>query len=233
MAKTGLTKEQYMRYIKLQLGAPIIWIELEDFLDDIIDMAFQELKGYITDCETMTVPYANVIDLAGKKIASISYVMRGSPNISVSGLQDMMYIYTSRNRTSGVTNSFTLSDYARALMVQQNKNALSTDLDFMYDRKNEKLYLYEQKVVSNTVTLVYTPEYEDVSEIYEEFWINLLKRLSLAMTKEALGRVRGKYTLGSATYNLDADQLLGEAQAELTEIRTFLNSNKDLLLPMD
>ena len=233
MAKTGLTKEQYVKYIKLQLGAPIVWVELEDMLEDVLDMAFQELKGYITDSETMTVPYANVIDLADKKVASISYVMRGSPNISVSGLQDMMYIYTSRNRTSGVTNSFTLSDYARALMVQQNKNALSTDLDFMYDRKNEKLYLYEQKVTSNTVTLVYTPEYEDVSEIYEEFWINLLKRLSLAMTKEALGRIRGKYALNSATYNLDADQLLSEAQSELTEIRTFLNSNKDLLLPMD
>lgn len=229
----GLTKEQYVKYIKLQLGAPIVWVELEEMLDDVVDMAFQELKGYITDCETMTVPYSNVIDLTGKKVASIAYVMRGAPNVSVSGLQDMMYIYTSRNRTSGVTNSFTLSDYARALLVQQNKNALSTDLDFMYDRKEEKLYLYEQKVVSATVTLVYTPDYEDVEEIYEPFWQNLLKRLALAMTKEALGRIRGKYTLGSATYNLDADQLLSEAQSELTEIRTFLNSNKDLLLPMD
>ena len=230
---TGLTMEQYVKYLKLQLGAPITWLENEEFLPDVVDMAFQELKSYITDVETMTVPYRNVIDLTGKKVASVAYVMRGQPNISVSGLQDMMYIYTSRNRTSGVTNSFTLSDYARALLVQQNKNALSTDLDFMYDKKEEKLYVYEQKVESSTLTLAYIPEYESVEDIYEPYWQNLLKRLALAMAKEMLGRIRGKYTLNSATYNLDADQLHSEAQAELTEIRTFLNSNKDLLLPMD
>lgn len=230
---TGLTMEQYVKYLKLQLGAPVLWLENEEFLPDVVDMAFQELKSYITDVETMTLPYSTVIDLTGKKVASVAYIMRGSPNISVSGLQDMMYIYTSRNRTSGVTNSFTLSDYARALLVQQNKNALSTDLDFMYDKKEEKLYVYEQKVESSTLTLVYIPEYESVEEVYEPYWQNLLKRLSLAMAKEMLGRIRGKYNLNSATYNLDADQMLSEAQTELTEIRTFLNSNKDLLLPMD
>lgn len=228
----GLSKQTYINNIKLQLGAPIVDIELENYLGDIVDMAFMELKGYISDSETMTVPYQQVIDLKGKKVGHIAYLMRGQQNVSVSGLQDMMYIYTARSR-AGVNNSFTLSDYARALMVQQNKNALATDLDFMYDKKEEKLYVYCQKVVPSTITLVYTPDYEDVSELYEPFWQNLLKRLSLALTKEALGRVRGKFTLASATYNLDADRLLAESQTELSEIRAYLNSNKDFILPID
>ena len=85
----------------------------------------------------------------------------------------------------------------------------------------------EKKVV------LYTPEYESVEEITEPFWQNLLMRLSLARAKEMLARVRGKYTLNSATYNLDADQLMSEAQAELSEIRQYLNSNADILLPID
>lgn len=233
MAKVGLTLEDYVDYIKLQLGVPIIWVEIEDHLPNIVKMAFQELKSYVSDVETMTLPYAPVIDLEDKHINSVIYLMRGQQNISVAGLQDMMYIYTSRNRSSGYNNSFTLGDYARGLMVQQNKAALSTDLDFLHDKKNEKLYVYAQQILPSTITLVYTPDYQDVSEIIEPFWQNYLKRLSLALTKETLGRVRGKYQLNSATYNLDADQLLSEAQAELADIRAYLNSNKDFLLPMD
>lgn len=234
MAKrVGMTIEEYVADIKLQLGAPIIWLEIEDSIADIVKKAFREIRTYIADAYTMTIPYQNCIDLTDKHIEHIHYIMRSEQNISVAGLQDMMYIYTARNRSGGTTNSFTLSDYSRALMVQQNKAALSTDLDFMYDKPNEKLYVYCQQILPSQITLVYTPEFNDVSELIEPYWQNQLLRLATAMTKEMLGRVRGKYQLNSATYNLDADQLLSEAQNELAEIRGYLNSNKDLLLPLD
>lgn len=233
MSRTGLSMQSYVNYIKLQLGAPIVKVELDDFIPDIVNMALDELKSYITDVETLTVPYAQVIDLSEKKVGHIHYLMRAQQNISVAGLQDMMYIYTSRNRSSFPNNSFTLSDYARGLMVQQNKASLSTDLEFYFDKKEDKLYVYAQQVLPASITIVYTPDYETVEEIIEPFWQDKLKRLALALTKEALGRVRGKYTLNSATYNLDADQLLSESQSELAEIRTYLNNNKDLLLPLD
>lgn len=233
MAMSGLTLEDYVNYIKLNLGSPIVWVEIEDYLASIVREALRELKTYISDTETMTLPYEPVIDLEGKNVGNIIYIMRGQQNVSVAGLQDMMYIYTSRNRSSGFNNSFTLSDYARGLLVQQNKAALSTDLDFMYDKRNEKLYVYAQQIQPSSITLVYTPDYQEVEDLIDPYWQNYLKRLSLAMAKETLGRVRGKYTLNSATYNLDADQLLSEAQTELAEIRSYLNANKDLLLPID
>lgn len=234
MARTGLPLAQYVNYIKLQLGDPILWVELEDMIPNIVEMAFQELKGYISDTETMTLPYSNVIDLTDKDVSSIVYIMRGRQNMSVGGFQDLMLVYTARNSMgNGINNTFTLDDYARALLVQQNKAALSTDLDFYHDKKNEKLYVYATQLLPESITIVYVPEYHDVSEIIEPYWQNYLKRLALAMTKETLGRIRGKYQLNSATYNLDADQLLSEAQNELSEIRTYLNNNKDFLLPMD
>lgn len=221
--------QDYVDYIALQLGASVVTVEIEEDLPRVVNMAFQELRHYITDVRTMTVPYSNKIDLSGKKVANVVYIMRGKNTNGPGGFQDVMYIYSRMNALT----TYTLTDYARSLMANQNKAALATDLDFHYDKSEEVLYVYAWQALPTTITLVYTPEYESVEEIIEPFWQNLLKRLSLAMTKEILGRIRGKYTLNSATYNLDADQLLSEAQQELTEIRTYLNENSDMLLPID
>lgn len=230
MSRVGLSKGEYIKDVLMKLGDPILNIEAKDSVSDIIDSAFNELKSYITDAETITLPYAKVIDVAPYKINNIVYLMR-SKNISgPGGFQDIMYVYS---RASAFGTSYTMSDYARTLMAQRNRNDLSTDLDFHFDKREDKLYVYAQQPFPTEITLVYTRDYEDVEEIIEPYWQNILKRLSLALMKEMLGRIRGKYTLNSATYNLDSDKLLSESQAELTEIRTYLNNNNDLLLPID
>lgn len=227
--KSGLPLTDYVNNIKLQLGAGIVNVEVEELIPDIVKMSFNELKHYITDVDTMTLPFSNVIDLTGKKVANIVYVMRGKNTNGPGGFQDIMYIYSRQS----ALNTYSLTDYSRALLAQQSKSTLATDLDFHYDKRNEKLYIYAQQALPTSITLVYTMEYEDVEEIIEPFWQNLLKRLSVAQTKEILGRVRGKYNLNSATYNLDADQLLSEAASELSEIRAYLNDNSDILMPID
>lgn len=229
MARTGLTKQKYVDYIMLQLGSAVVNVEIAEQLPLIVDMAFEEIKTYITDFKTVTLAYAPVLDVSDYKINNIAYIMRGQNSEGLGSVQDVMYLY-SRIGTSG---GYTLSDYANTLLAIQNKNTMATDLDFHFDKLEDKLYVYCNRTHPTTITLVYTPDYESVEEIIEPFWQNYLKRLALALSKEILGRVRGKYTLNSATYNLDSDQLLSEAQAELTEIRTYLNSNKDLLMPLD
>lgn len=227
--RKGLSLEEYARYVCRQLGSDIVTIEIEGQVQEIVTDAFNELKHYITDVDTMTLPFSNKIDLSGKKVSNVVYIMRGRNTNGPGGFQDVMYIYSRQS----ALNTYTLTDYARSLMANQNKAALATDLDFHYDKREEMLYVYANQALPTTITIVYTPDYESVEDIIEPFWQNLLKRLSLAMTKEVLGRIRGKYTLNSATYNLDADKLLAEAQAELAEIRAYLNDNSDMLLPID
>lgn len=229
MARTGLTMEDYKSNIFLQLGSSVINVEVEDILSDIVDMSFNELKNYITDVETMTLPFSSVIDLSGKKVANVVYLMRSRTTTGPGGLQDAMYIYSRQS----VSSSYSMRDYSRSILAKQNMSLLSTDLDFNHDKREEKLYIHVHQPHPTKITLVYTPEYEHVEEIIEPFWQNLLKRLSVAHAKEILGRIRGKYQLNSATYNLDSDQLLSEAQAELSDIRAYLNANTDILLPID
>lgn len=230
MTRIGLSMDDYCENILTKLGSPILDIEAKDQVEQVVKMAFEEIKSYIADTETLTLPYSKVIDVSDHKINNVVYLMRSKNVSGPGGFQDIMYIYS---RTAAFGTSYSLADYSRTLLAQQNRNALATDLDFHFDKRENKLYIYAQQPVPTYVTLVYTRDYEDVSEIIEPYWQNMLKRLSLAMMKEVLGRIRGKYNLNSATYSLDADKLLAESQAELTEIRTYLNNNSDLLLPID
>jgi hypothetical protein len=85
----------------------------------------------------------------------------------------------------------------------------------------------------NAITIQYIPDYKDVEEITEVFWIDKILKLATAYAKLVLGRVRSKYTLNSAQYNLDGETLLSEAKEEIQEIQTFLNTNVDYVLPID
>ena len=58
-------------------------------------------------------------------------------------------------------------------------------------------------------------------------------RLGMAYVKQTLGRIRSKYRMTAAPYELDGDTLLNEAQSELSEIREFLRSNDNLIFPID
>ena len=109
MAMTGLSMTDYVNYVKLQLGSPIVIVEVEEMIPEIIRMSFNELRNYITDVETMTIPYQNKISLEGKGISNIIYVMRGKNTAGPAGFQDIMYIYSRQS----ALNTYTLTDYAR------------------------------------------------------------------------------------------------------------------------
>lgn len=222
--------KMYVDDVLMQLGYPTVNVEISrKEIENIVNRAFDEMKHYVTDSRLLTLPYQNKIDLKDYKVDSIIYIMRGQPSTKLTPLQDVMFFYTNR----GSYSNYNLTDYARAMISNSNKNAISTDLDFKYDKVNKILYVNCNQAVPQSITLEYIPEYESVDELNEPYWQNLLKRFSLGMTKQILGRIRGKYTLNSATYNLDADQLLSEGNNEVNEIRQFLNNNNDSLFVID
>ena len=94
--------------------------------------------------------------------------------------------------------------------------------------KIEKVLTVLKKKESNTIR-----GQEIIRTLDPVFDYALMAKLALAYSKQVLGRVRGKYKLTSAPYELDADQLLQEASEELTEIRTFLAQNNNIFIPKD
>lgn len=230
--RTGLKIDDYVKNIRLQLGGTVLKLECDEQLPEIVEMSFNEIRNYITDIDFLTLPYAPLIDVSEYHIAEIHYLMRGtSSSMGISQLQDAMYLYI--NQSNWALQSDYVDRVANAMLIQQNKSMLSTDLDFNYDKRNNRLYIYAQQLHPKTITIAYTREYEKVEDIYEPFWQNLLRRLSLAHTKEILGRIRSKFKTSTSTWDLDGETLLAEAQSELSEIRTFLDANNDVLFPLD
>ena len=65
----------------------------------------------------------------------------------------------------------------------QIRNTMSTDLIFRFDKSTNKLYINCAFDVPENITIEYVPQYQDVSEIKSDYWIDILIRLSIALTK--------------------------------------------------
>lgn len=229
--ETPMMKE-YIDNILLECTGNVVNSELNrEQLKNIVNRAFSEMKHYIADTRSITVPYSNVIDTSklGVKISAIQYLMRGQSSTKYLPMQDVMFYYSNNISNTG----YDIEDYARALMVQQNMAGISTDLDFYFDKPNEKLYVATNMVKPQTLTLEYIPEYETVDDIKETYWINLLKRFSVAFAKQIYGRIRSKYTLNSSQYTIDGPTMLAEGNAELESIRQYFKENNDTLFVID
>lgn len=242
-----MTIDEYKDVIMTKLGAPLMDIEIEmdgnEVLDKVINAAFLELRNYIDTPYFQTFTATNgAIDVSEYNVKAILYVMRGEINYrnvtnDTSALlwSPLTSFYTqSANMGYSLYSQLNyLQDYMSTLYYRQMRNTLNQDCDYQYDAVNQKLYIFQQYPTSSTITMVYNKYYNSAEEIIEPYWQQLMIRLATAYAKEVLGRIRGKYTPTSSPYSLDADTLLSEAQAELTEIRTFLQDNDNLFLPID
>lgn len=237
--KSSKSINSYAKDILMMLGSSILNIELDEkSVEEIVEYAFNEVKHYITDTETLTIPFQvkthieDFIDFKTHRkvnIGNVVYIMRASsPNMTFD-YQDILYLMNRRNQMTTVSSQ----DFARALTINQIKNTISTDLDFYWDDREMDLYINVNYPIPTHVTIVYTPRYDNIEDVESEFWREKIRRLALAYTKQVLGRIRGKFRLNGAQYDLDSDQLLSEASQEISEIRSFLDENSDILLPID
>lgn len=234
-----MTREEFVEDVKLSLGYPVVDIELDDSLiGKTVDRAFREVKRYITETRFVTIPYSTTgIDVSKYRINSIIQIFRTQNPAGNNYLTDVFSFGASASSSvqSGSTglSDLLLSDYTYRTQVNQLKSTIETDLDFTFDKHDQKLYINAYHPRPSKVTLAYIPEFKDVSEVMEQYWINYIQRMALALTKEALGRVRSKYELSSSLYKLDGNQLISEGISERDAIRQELDENSDIVFPID
>lgn len=230
-----MTMAEYVDDIMLTLGGTVVDVEIEESLPRCVNKAFREIKQYVTTPAYMTLPFgarANgvgcTIDLSSKNVYSVVNVMRPDSYNSLS--MNTLDVFGLNLTYSAVTN---MNAYANRMLQLQELNTISTDLDFIWDAHTKQLSVTMNPPFTSAVTIQYIPDYKDVEEITEIFWEQKILKLATAYAKLILGRIRGKYTLNSAQYNLDSDTLLAEANAEIQEIHEFLRTNVDLAFPID
>lgn len=230
-----MTLAEYCDEIMFTLGGSVVAIEIEKDIPRCVNKAFREVKQYVTTPAYMTIPFAaqaqgigGTVDLKDKDVYSVVNVMRPDSYNSLS--MNTLDVFGMNLTYSAITD---MDSYAQRMLRLQQMNTISTDLDFLWDAHSKKLSIMMNPPFTNMVTIQYIPDYKDVEEITEVFWIDIILKLATAYAKQVLGRIRSKYTLNSSQYSLDGETLLNEANAEITEVQTFLRTNVDLAFPID
>jgi len=234
----------YREEIKFKLSGGVLELELEDTqIDKIVDAALREVQRYIDTVALKTVKYESCIDLSTWKVNDVTAVYRSSPlatttnaNGSTDYSSDPMYLMQWQMLSGGGT-MLNFNDYALNYMsyatMNQIQNTLSTDLAYYYDKPSEKLYINIANGTPNEVTIAYISRFDDVSQVTSDYWIDILMRLSVALAKTILGRIRSRYTQSNALWTQDGETMLAEGTEELNAIRESLQANSQLVYGID
>ena len=244
MAVPFYTKQFYIDYIKLMTtGASKLRSDLTDEQIGLyVDAALVELQRYMDEPVLISVPFAKIIDLKDFDYNYILHVYRtegftGDTTVGVTTSDvDPLYAQTWSVFTSGGT-MYNLQNYVMNYLsyntLLQMRNTLSTDLDWKEDKIGQKLYINAAYASIDRVTIEYVPINRRVEQVTSPYWVDMLKRLSLAMVKIALGRIRTRFKQTNTLMEQDGDKILQEGLDEYAKITDQLLVNDMLFIPKD
>lgn len=203
-----------------------------------VTIAFRELKRYMKTPVEYTVPFQTRMDLVklGIKTRRVLAVIPAYPRLGLSmGTIDsgnVFQVAAAMNAFAQVGNasSMNIDPIMIELGMAQVRNTISTDFQWHYDINNQIVMCTHRDPRPAVVTIRYVPDYQDVSEINNMTWIDYLIRLAEAHWKKAIGRARSKYKIEGSNVQLDGELLLSEANAELEQLRSELESKKQKLV---
>jgi hypothetical protein len=235
--------QAYRDELTLRLTGLVLESELSDTaLDGCINSAFRQIQRYIDSTKIVTIPYKPCIDLSDYKVSAVARIYRAEGymlndnGIEGGSIGDPMYL-ASWQMMSGTGGGFAQlntwsQNYAAYNTALQIRNTMSTDLAFRYDKDSNKLYINCPFDNPDQVTVEYIPRFDNVNQITSDFWIDMLMKLSLAICKQVIGRIRKKYRQTNSLLELDVD-ILQEGIEEEKSITEALSTASQLVYPID
>jgi hypothetical protein len=237
--------EDVLDEVKLELTGYILDMEITDeTLVSVVKKALRELERFWDETTMLTMPFASCIDLSGEffreKVSSIVKVYRteglGDSDGSLSVMNDPVQMAQFAIFSNGGT-MYSLQDYvmnyASWMSMHQVRNTMSTDLSFKEDRHNNKLYINRAASAPSMITIEYIPKLTSVEDIKSDYWVDILIKYCVALTKVVLGRIRTRFTQSNALWTQDGDKILEEGNTELKELRELLRLNSNMVFVID
>jgi hypothetical protein len=239
-----LKLDEVIDEMRLELTGYILDMEITDeTLVGVIKKALRELTRYWDETKMLSMPFASCINLEGEffkeEVSSIVNVYRtegfGDSSDGISIMNDPLQMAQFAIFSNGGT-MYNLQDYvmnyASWMTVNKISNTISTDLSFKEDRHNKKLYINNYNSPS-MITIEYIPKLTSVEDVQSDYWIDILIRYCVALTKVVLGRIRTRFTQTNALWTQDGDKILEEGNTELKELRETLRLNSDMVYILD
>ena len=235
--------EDVLDELRLELSGYILDLEITDeTLVSIVKKALRELERYFDESTLLTMPFASCIDLDGEffneKVSSIVNVYRaegagdnGSFSVMNDPIQMAQFAIFSNGGTMYALQDYVMN-YTSWMTMYKIKNTMSTELSFKEDRHNKKLYINNYNAPS-MITVEYIPKLKSVEDIQSDYWIDILIKYCVALTKVVLGRIRTRFTQSNALWTQDGDKILEEGNSELKELREILRVNSNMVMIID
>ena len=237
--------EDVLSEIKLELTGYVLDMEINDeTLVSVVKKSLRELERFWDETTMITVPFASCIDLDGEffreKVSSIVKVYRtegvgdadGGLSVTNDPIQMAQFAIFSNGGTMYNLQDYVMN-YASWMSMYQMKNTMSTDMAFREDRHNKKLYINKAMSTPTMVTIEYIPKLTDVEDIKSDYWIDILIKYCVALTKVVLGRIRTRFNQSNALWTQDGDKILEEGNTELKELRELLRLNSNMTYLID
>lgn len=236
--------EDVLDEIKLELTGNVLDIEVtDDTLVSVIKKSLRELERFWDETTLITVPFASCIDLDGEffreKVSSIVKVYRtegvgdsGGLSVVNDPIQMAQFAIFSNGGTMYNLNDYVMN-YASWMTMYKIKNTMATDLSFVEDRHNKKLYINRAMSTPNMITIEYIPKLTSVEDIQSDYWIDILIKYCVAFTKIVVGRIRTRFSQSNALWTQDGDKILEEGNTELKELRELLRLNSNMTYLID
>ena len=194
--------EDILSEIKLELTGYVLDMEITDeTLVSVVKKSLRELERFWDETTMITVPFAGCIDLEGdffrERVSSIVKVYRaeglgdasGELSVTTDPIQIAQFAIFSNGGTMYNLNDY-IMNYASWMTMHKIKNTMSTDMAFREDRHNKKLYINRALSAPNFVTIEYIPKLTNVEDIKSDYWIDILIKYCVALTKIVLGIYR-------------------------------------------
>lgn len=212
-----LSKEtKIISRVKLMLGGSILKIEISDEdIRQLIDIALDTIRPYLTDYKYITVPYHHYIDLSEYNVSEVLRVMPGSNITSQYGQGDEYNFDFTQWRMVDQMNLISRVD------VVANSVTPDIDISFDYDAETHIL-LVTPGITTFDLTLECVPEVYSIEDIRDQTALKWIYLYTLALAKEVVGRIRSKAKSTNLPIELDGDTLLNEASTEKSVLENSL-----------
>lgn len=236
-----MTMSEIVEEVSFRLGIPSNTNVENQQIEIAVKTAFRELKRYMKTPVEATVPFATRIKLKSVGIITkkVLYVFASQPRIGLtlssidSGNVFQVAAAVNVYSSIGQTSTLNIDPIVTEMAMAQVRNTLSTDFQWRYDSNNDVVYITHRDPRPTHLTIRYVPDYQDVSEIVSETWLDYLIRLSEAYMKKSLGRARSKYKVEDSNVSNDGEILLQEANAEIEKIQTELSAKRNKLVVLN
>ncbi len=209
-------EDSIIESVKAEMGYPVVDIYVTD------DQIKLLIRKSMRKCAVKSVPKKMVnkmisggkIDVSDLDIETVSHIYESVDEGSLGG-GDVFEDYMVHAR-SGLAQSGSGSGFYNALAhigkISELKKLMH--YDYQYDKDEKLIYVDNYR---GKVTVEYVMGNPSIADLSKE-WLTWVEGYTTALVKIAEGRIRSKYRVSGAPFEISGDDLISEGQSEKSEL---------------